>query len=580
LNAATIRKMLAAALTALPLAAIVVLLAARALHFASSAWPEPFDRLLGELMFVPLIAFMNTLRHLPLLVLLAIPLIILIRFKPNWYVDGRQDRAALRPWCRIVLLSGLLLFNVVLDMSPYVAAWSWATWGLLAVTPFAWNASNSRRSQARLTGVWAAAVLLAAQWSPSAIDTIGIACWAGAAVLIVPFAAPRIARFDVLILLALVAAIVQVGITVAPALGVTEGASRLGDGYAYSYCEQSDGHVLAFVPACEGALLGECVDGYLAEYELVDGSAPMERLWHEPFDGTFYGRGLHLLCLDDRIQLGMAQTIVGGVYRRESVVELRHEGKSIVRSDDLFEGSVGHRMARDTSGGRDAVFYVSEWSGAIYRWDRISGEVRRDLGAFLDGGTGSAATGRPVTLAEQAAHATAKGIFEVPASLQTEIDAIDRRREVVFFVEWLSGSRVFGLDLGTFELVMSLDTRAGPSHSLVIDHELDRLIVSGLWGIEVFDLGSGRRIARQRLGTGPRLPLIDERHGIVYVPTTYGGGVWALDRETYAVLGRIDVGNGSRNGLLTRDGLSLFASSSFAHYHWDAEVLARRFGRK
>jgi hypothetical protein len=73
--------------------------------------------------------------------------------------------------------------------------------------------------------------------------------------------------------------------------------------------------------------------------------------------------------------------------------------------------------------------------------------------------------------------------------------------------------------------------------------------------------------------------LIDTIHDLVYVPTTYGGGIWILDRRSYEVLGRIDVGNGGRNGMISKNGRKLYASSARAHFRWDTESLAEQVRR-
>jgi hypothetical protein len=78
---------------------------------------------------------------------------------------------------------------------------------------------------------------------------------------------------------------------------------------------------------------------------------------------------------------------------------------------------------------------------------------------------------------------------------------------------------------------------------------------------------------------GPRLPVIDTRRDLVFITTTFGPDVWVFDRRSMRPLGRLPIGAGARNALLSRDGALFLASNGRRHFYWDAAALARRFGR-
>jgi hypothetical protein len=551
------------------LAAAAALVLARAVHFVGAALPAWVDRAAGGLMHAQLILFMNTVAHWWELLPAAALLLAVFLAAPRRWARREGDRWRLRSGFRLAAAGGLLLGNLALDLSPYVALWGWLSVPLVFVAPTLWLRLPGRRER---TAAAVAAGLLAlglARAAPSWIDALSLGLWAGV-VVIAAGLTRRLASFEVFAALAAALGLLQVAGVNAPLLWGGGGGRALGPGYAYSFCELPDrSRVLAAVPLCSANLgLDPCRSGHVAEY---DGPTGRRVARYTPFSTAFYGRALHLLCLDDRVQLGMAQTMVDGRFQREGVIELSRRPDAPAPRE-LLGGAVGHRMAYDPAS--DAVFYVSEWSGAVYRWDRARDEIRRDLGRlFSDTATVD------VSAHAQARHRTARLILSLPLSLQTEIGAVHTGRGSVFFVEWLSGSRVFEVDTTTLKLRRVLNLHNGANHSLAVDEERDRLIVSGLWGVEVVDLGQGKVIGRRRLGTGPRVPVIDRAHGLVYVPTTYGGGVWVLDRDSYRCLGRIDLGNGGRNALLSADGRFLYASSARAHYRWEAAALAKRFAR-
>lgn len=552
----------------LTVAAAGVLLLARALHFASTGLPPALDRAIGWLMHAQLMAFMNTFRHWRGLAAGGLALLLLLAGAPRWCAREEAGRWRLRGGFRLAAAVALLLGNVLLDESPYLALWCWLTLPLALLAPRLLTRVGGRRALAWLAGVALAGPVIA--MAPSWVDGVCLGLWAVLLALVARGLSRRLPAFEMAIVLVAALALVQLAAVHAPLLWAGGGGRELGPGHAYSFCELPGGsRVLAVVPACDANVsLEECIRGHVSEYDAETGN---ELARYQPFSRAFYGRALHLLCLDDRVQIGMAQTVIRGRYQREAVIELDRRANAPVRKE-LLGGAVGHRMAFDPAG--DAVFYVSEWSGAVYRWDRARNVVRRDIGRVLS----DTATGE-VSADEQIRHSAASVITSLPLSLQTEIAAVHERRGSVFFAEWLSGSRVFEVDTTTLRLRRVLRTDNGANHSLAVDEERDRLIVSGLWGVEVIDLESGAVVARRRLGAGPRLPVIDRIHGLVYVPTTFGGGVWVLDRDRYRCRGRLDVGNGGRNAMLSSDGRFLYASSGRAHYRWETAALAQRFGR-
>jgi hypothetical protein len=112
-----------------------------------------------------------------------------------------------------------------------------------------------------------------------------------------------------------------------------------------------------------------------------------------------------------------------------------------------------------------------------------------------------------------------------------------------------------------------------------VDEDLDRLWVVGVWGMEIFDLETGRLLRRRRLGLLSRSPAIDREHDIVYVASTTEGKIRLFDRRTLELLGVLPVGHGPRIPHFSEAQRRLFSSSSAAHFFWDGAALAWRFRR-
>ena len=100
-----------------------------------------------------------------------------------------------------------------------------------------------------------------------------------------------------------------------------------------------------------------------------------------------------------------------------------------------------------------------------------------------------------------------------------------------------------------------------------------------MWGMDVWDLKTGQRIKRLRLGTANRHPVIDTQHDLIYVPSTVTGRLFIVDRQSLSVLGSIVTGYGPRYGLLTKKGNRLVLSANSGTFSFDTRLLAERAGR-
>ena len=155
--------------------------------------------------------------------------------------------------------------------------------------------------------------------------------------------------------------------------------------------------------------------------------------------------------------------------------------------------------------------------------------------------------------------------------------SIHTKRDTIYFVEWLGGRYVHEMSLFPFRFQRSYRHNNGGAIGLTVDEDLDRIYVTGLWGLEVFDLETGNLIFRKRLGFFSRVPVLDAERGLLYVPSTVEGKIRVFDRGSLQLLGVIPIGYGTRHAYLSLAGDRFFASSQVAYYYWDASALALRF---
>jgi len=141
-------------------------------------------------------------------------------------------------------------------------------------------------------------------------------------------------------------------------------------------------------------------------------------------------------------------------------------------------------------------------------------------------------------------------------------------RDRLYVADWLHGRWINAIDLDTLELTGRLGAHSGGSLGTTADVVRDRLLVASIWGLEVFDLATGRVIARKRLGLMARPPVIDEPRGVLYVSSTVDGKLRVLDLDDYSLLAQIPIGMGVRHPYLSADGQRLFASSNGGQFVW------------
>jgi len=529
---------------------LAVLLALRVIRYLPLSLPEALDAGLGEALVASWLLFIFPLlllpQHLAALGVLSAALL----FRPSLFVAREGGTWLLRPWAHAVLWLECSLNHYLFDLSPYLALL--IVVGFVALERGRHRGAGGRRARFLDAGVALALVLLFA-FSDTWADATAIVLFAlvlGA--LLGPGSRLFGSRERRLLVLALGASCQLLASGLPLALPLHRG-TKLGPGMAYSFCEAPHRRALyaavpdapTMVPWSLGRPHG--IDGYVAEYQTPELS-PVAH--HRFFSEEFYGRLEWLLCLDDTVQVGMTNALFRGRRDQDHAMEFSiSDPRSFV--PDLLQGGVGHGIAHDAR--RDVLYYVSENKPTILRYVRSTGERE--------------------TLAVE-------GLQNKPfLSLIVGPSSIHRRRDSLFLTEWFNGTAAYELDLETREIVRLFPHRDGGALGITVDEDLDRLWVVGVWGMEIFDLQTGRLLRRRRLGLLSRSPAIDREHDIVYVPSTTEGKIRLFDRRTLELLGVLPVGHGPRIPYYSETQQRLFSSSSAAHFFWDGAALAWRFRR-
>lgn len=489
-----------------------------------------------------------------------------LAWRPRWLVSEAPDasgRVRARTWTWALAGTLCALHHYLFDADPWAAKICWTAlavfWLWLALMARPIPIASVGLGLLALVGLAAAAVA-----APSPSCAAAVVVWAGVLVACATAARTRLRAADAG-LLALVA--LPLGTFVVPIAlsswlpdSVRRSATELDErGYAYNFCEQPDrGQLFLTVPLCSADRPEACRDGYVAEY---DARTLSRRGEYRFFDDTFYGALRELVCLGDTVQVTMNHVRLGDRTYTANVMDFRADDPSRFRRTifpDAALGSQGvelpgHRAAYDRV--RDAVFYVSEWTNTVYRLDRATGEFDFDVGAAFP--------------YKRRNRSGTYGLFTGPES-------VDEAKGSLYLTEWGDGSRVWELDLESLKLRSARDTHDTGSFGATVDVERRRLITSGFWGINVFDLESGELLMRRRLGPGVREAQIDTRNDLIYVATTFGGHLWVIDRDTLRTLARVSTGLGGRRPYVSYDGRRLFASSQSRTFVIDTETIVRR----
>lgn len=541
---------------------LVVELVARATYYSVLGLPTAVQWIPESLMQFQLRNFRWT-TQLSAFVILALIGIAVSRWlldRPRVLIPAMPWEArGFSTWFWVISASLCLWHNYLFDADPFMARICWASFPLLALW-FAWRPGRP------LYAILALALLVTG-WmvAPDAACRTAIVVW-GACLLVTARLGRRTLRPASALFVGLL--LMPLGTTVFAILwaGVIPGPLRPlahvmeSEGYAYNFCEFPERHQLFLtVPRCTTGTLDGCDAAYVAEYDTRDFS---KRKVHRFFDDQFTGGLRELLCVGDVVQVTMNLARLGDHTYLSNVMQFRADDPTQFQRTIFNDGIrtrhpedlLGHRYAYDRR--RDAVFYVSEWTNTVFRLDRKTGVVNEAAGAALPY--------KPFQLLNNF------GLF-------TSTEAIDERRDRIYLSQWGDGAHIWGLDLGNLQLAATLDTHDTGSFATVVDGEKDRLIASGLWGINVFDLATGAVIARRRLGPGVRDAQIDRRHGLIYLGTTFGGNVYVLDRDTLALLGRLPTGVGGRRPYISRDGRWLYVTDQHYTYRYETADLARFF---
>jgi hypothetical protein len=219
-----------------------------------------------------------------------------------------------------------------------------------------------------------------------------------------------------------------------------------------------------------------------------------------------------------------------------------------------------------------------DWTGRVLEESVANRQTNRVL---LDTGTGSLWLAGLELIHKKLStgEATVVAARKPPGIFTVESGGLSERRNSVFIGELFLSSSVREFGRSSLSEKAAIDTNGGGTVAITVDDGKGRLYVTGPWGLEIIDLDSGTRLSSLRLGFSSRTPVIDERHGLVFIPSTTNGKIYVLDREDGAILGAMSVGFGIRSVLLANEERWLLASAGNGLWYWNAAALSARFKR-
>jgi hypothetical protein len=540
------------------LALAAMLVATRALRYSGWTDGPQLDGLFRELMVFDTQAFIwpwvYTTLKLRILVIAALVLILGFHRRLLQRIVVRDDGVwRLTPIAVSLLLGGVLWLQYLLDLNPTTGAFCLASIALAALTERPGVARTVPRGALALG--WTA---LFGWWlaiAPDATERAGVVAWA--AVLAATHAVAAGTRAGDRALLRL-AAMVPTNLVpaVLPLVIPLHGGTLLGPGVAYGFCEvPGRGTVYATIPRCESVqtTYDDCGDGSVVEYDLRSMTRVAE---HRYFSPRFYGRLELIECLDDEVQVAVQGAMVEGRAAVHTALAFPVAAPETFNPVAAREG-VGLNIAYDAA--RDALFYTGEFTHRVVRYDR-----RTDRLADVPVPELAREWVQPILLQT---HSGSSIVYT---------NSIHPGRNRMYVAEWIQGRYAYAIDLETLRVVQRYEVGGGGALGITVDPERDRLLVSSVWGLEVFDLATDALIARRRMGLGNRPVIVDRARNRLYSGSAVDGKIRIFDRDTLEPIAEIPVGLGTRFAYLSRDGTYLFATSATAHYYWEASALAPR----
>ncbi|MBL8032257.1 MAG: hypothetical protein JNJ69_01040, partial [Leptospiraceae bacterium] len=281
---------------------------------------------------------------------------------------------------------------------------------------------------------------------------------------------------------------------------------------ALSFCEsQTTGMLFAVHPQCPLTMFADkCRNAFIGAYDLTGLEARREI---RPFNSEYFGRPEQLICHKGQIFVGMNGVRIRNVNVGANTMLIDYTQDHVRIWKDFAGSGIGNSLVYDAK--NDALFLSAEFDQRIYRWDFTRQQMQKDIGDLLPNPWYRALTGSVVS-----------------GSIISHHDGISDKHNAVYFAEWINGRLIHEVDRTTMRPKRRLRFNGGASVGVTVDEELDRLWVSHLWGVSVFDLQTGQLLAKHRAGFINRPAVIDKTNNLVFSGATASGRIHAFDRQT------------------------------------------------
>jgi hypothetical protein len=334
-----------------------------------------------------------------------------------------------------------------------------------------------------------------------------------------------------------------------PSTFIFRNAFRFNPRLSLSFCESSQlNQVFAVHPQCPLAVFTEkCKDGVIGVYDKATLTYQRDlHLW----DDAYHGRPEQIICHKKYFFLGMNEMKQKRVSLGSNAMLVEFRGNEVYSWRNFAGPQIGNSLLYDEM--NDALFLTSELDQRIYRWDFQKKQMQTQIGDGL-----SNPWYWPFS------HRTNSGSFI------SHHDGLSKKQNSGYFSEWVNGRFVHEIDLKSLIAKRRFRINGGGSLGATVDEAENRLWVSHIWGVSVFDLTTGLLVTKHRGGFVNRPVVIDPINNLVFMASTVQGRIYAFDRKTAQPLTTIPLGIGSRYLLVSPETKRLFAASHSGSYAFD-----------